>query len=67
MNNIKVGDTVTLGWQNGLGCEHFLVLEVNNSKDVIHQLWVRGENGTEWPARIEGAKKVRAKSMMKGV
>ena len=67
MNNIKVGDTVTLGWQNGLGLGHFLVLEVNNSKDVIHRLWVRGENGTEWPARIEGAKKVRAKSMMKGV
>lgn len=57
MDNIKVGDTVTLSWENGLGTGLFTVLSINCS-DVIHRLWVRGTNGQEWPARLEGAKKV---------
>ena len=57
MDNIKVGDTVTLSWENGLGTGRFTVLRVNHMR-VIHRLWVRGENGNEWPARLEGAKKV---------
>lgn len=59
MNNdeIRVGDTVILSWENGLGIGRFTVLRVNPF-GVIHRLWVRGENGQEWPARLEGAKKV---------
>ena len=56
-DEIKVGDTVTLSWENGLGTGRFLVLEVNPSVNVIHRLWVRGKNGQECPARLEGAKK----------
>jgi hypothetical protein len=53
--NIVPGSIVTLGPENGLGCNPFLVLEVV-PKDVIHRLHVRGINGQTWWARIEGAR-----------
>ena len=55
MNNIKPGDTVILGGENGLGKNPFLVLEVH-PENLIHRLYVRGRNGETWWARIEGAK-----------
>lgn len=55
-HDIKPGDTVTLGSENGLGTGSFLVLQVYPS-DQIHQLLVQGRNGI-WPARVEGAKVV---------
>ena len=55
-NDIKPGDTVTLGPENGLGSGRFLVLRVYPG-DPIHKLLVQGTNGI-WPARIEGARVV---------
>ena len=54
-NDIKIGDTVTLGWENGLGTGRFKVLKVYHG-DPLHKLLVQGSNGHIWPARIEGAK-----------
>lgn len=56
-NDIRIGDTVTLGAQNGLGRGSFVVLAVD-LRDIIHQLHVRGQNGQTWWARAEGAKVV---------
>jgi hypothetical protein len=56
-NDIKIGDTVTLGAANGLGTGTFTVLKVYPN-DPIHGLLVQGQNGNTWPARIEGAKVV---------
>ena len=56
-NDIRIGDTVTLGIQNGLGRGSFVVLAVD-LRDIIHQLHVRGQNGQTWRARAEGAKVV---------
>ena len=53
--NIKVGDRVILGPQNGLGVDPFLVLRVVPG-DIIHNLYVQGSNGETWWARIQGAK-----------
>jgi len=53
-NDIKPGDTVTLGAVNGLGTGTFKVLKVYHG-DLIHKLLVQGTNGI-WPARIEGAR-----------
>jgi hypothetical protein len=55
-NDIKPGDTVTLGPENGLGTGTFKVLRVYPG-DPIHKLLVQGTNGI-WPARIEGARVV---------
>ena len=57
MQNIKPGDLVILGPSSGLGKNPFLVLQVH-SKDLLHPLYVRGQNGTTWWARPEGAKVV---------
>ena len=57
-NDIKVGDKVTLGAENGLGRGTFTVLKVYPG-DLIHSLLVQGSNGHVWPARREGAKIVR--------
>ena len=57
MDKIKIGDKVTLGWQNGLGTEVFTVIKVYPG-DPIHKLLVQGVNGHLWPARLEGAKVV---------
>ena len=56
--SIQVGDTVTLSAENGLGRGKFLVLEVD-PRDVIHGLYVEGQNGVRWWARTEGARVVR--------
>ena len=58
MNNIKVGDKVTLGAVNGLGRGVFTVLKVYPG-DPIHSLLVQGANGEVWPARREGARVAR--------
>ena len=42
-NNIKVGDVITLGKNNGLGQNPFVVIEVFE-KDPIHKLLVLGAN-----------------------
>jgi hypothetical protein len=55
-NDIKPGDTVTLGAVDGLGTGPFKVLKVYPN-DPIHKLLVQGTNGI-WPARIEGARVV---------
>jgi len=55
-NDIKPGDIVTLGPENGLGTGRFLVLKMYPN-DPIHKLLVSGLNGI-WPARIEGARVV---------
>lgn len=57
MQNIKPGDLVILGPENGLGRNPFLVLEVR-SRDLIRPLYVRGQNGNTWWARAEGTKVV---------
>ncbi len=56
-SNIFVGDTVTLGAENGLGTGKFLVLDVD-PRDTIHQLYVQGSNGVTWWVRAKGAKVV---------
>ena len=56
---VQVGDTVTLGPENGLGSGRFFVLEVDD-RDLIHQLYVEGSNGVRWWARAKGARIVRA-------
>jgi len=56
-NDIRIGDTVALDTQNGLGRGSFVVLAVD-LRDIIHQLHVRGKNGQTWWARAEGAKVV---------
>ena len=57
MANINVGDKVTLGHVNGLGCGTFTVLKIYPG-DPIHTLLVEGANGQKWPARIEGIRVV---------
>ena len=57
INNIKVGDIVTLHKNNGLGPNRFAVIDVFE-KDPIHKLLVLDANGRRWFARIEGAKVV---------
>ena len=52
---IKIGDKVTLGAENGLGQGVFTVIKVYHG-DPIHKLLVQGSNGHFWSARIEGAK-----------
>jgi hypothetical protein len=58
MNNIKVGDKVTLGAVNGLGRGVFTVLKVYPG-EAVHGLLVQGANGEVWPARREGARVAR--------
>ena len=53
--NIKPGDKVTLGAENGLGRCVYTVLDVYPG-DLIHKLRVRGPNGEVFPARLEGAR-----------
>lgn len=52
---IKPGDVVTLGPENGLRQNLFIVLRVN-SGDSIHKLIVQDAKGQVWPARIEFAR-----------
>jgi hypothetical protein len=54
-HNIKPGDLIIPSPWDGLGMNPFLVLEVV-SKDVIHRLRLRGQNGNTWWGRTEGAK-----------
>lgn len=58
-NDIRIGDTVTLSPENGLGTGTFKVLDVYPS-DPIHTLLVLGPNGNIWAARGEGAKVVKS-------